>query len=293
MQRFVYWLFIVIALPLSRLPLSFLYIFSAPIRFFLQQILSYRRKVILQNLTNSFPGKDKPELDEIINQYYSFLADLIIENIKLLSAGEKEIRQMVKLKNPEILNDLFQQGKSIALVVGHFGNWELGSLILPLDARHKVNVIFKKQRNIYFNNLFNRTRSRTGAMMVEMNQVARVMLAQKPHPEITVFLTDQNPMNQQAAYVTVFLNQKTYVFPGPEKMARKTDQPVVYGAMKKIARGKYEAEFALVTDNPEEEIDGAITQKHTQLLEQSIREQPSNWLWSHRRWRVRGGTKPP
>jgi lauroyl/myristoyl acyltransferase len=30
---------------------------------------------------------------------------------------------------------------------------------------------------------------------------------------------------------------------------------------------------------------GEITEGHTRQLEKNIREQPFNWLWSHRRWK--------
>lgn len=55
--------------------------------------------------------------------------------------------------------------------------------------------------------------------------------------------------------------------------------------MHRIRRGYYEITILPVTENPVEETDYVITRKHLSLLENDIRQQPANWLWSHRRWK--------
>jgi len=40
-----------------------------------------------------------------------------------------------------------------------------------------------------------------------------------------------------------------------------------------------------VTDNPKDLADNQLTQMYASLLEKSIKEQPENWIWSHKRWK--------
>ena len=238
MHFLTYCLFILFAYPLSWLPLNLLYALCGPLKFFLQSVFSYRKKVVITNLQNAFPEKTKGQIDQLASDFYRFLAELVIENIKFFSISQSEIHRMVTLKNPEVLHNFLAENKQIILVVGHFGNWELGSLILPMELNVPVKVIFKQQRNHWIGKLLNRVRSSTGSKMLEMNQVPREMLADKHRPNITVFLADQNPLNQWAAYTSELFGQKVYVYPGPEKMARKTGAVVVYGAMKRVDRGQ-------------------------------------------------------
>ena len=72
---------------------------------------------------------------------------------------------------------------------------------------------------------------------------------------------------------------------GAEMMAHQLNYAVVFYALRKIKRGKYELELFLITDNPSERSWGEITEAHTHLLEQEINNEPAPWLWSHKRWK--------
>ena len=72
---------------------------------------------------------------------------------------------------------------------------------------------------------------------------------------------------------------------GTEKYAREYDYPVVFGWVKKLRRGYYEITFELIADKPAESPHGAISEKHTRMLEEEILSQPQYWLWTHRRWK--------
>ena len=72
---------------LSLLPLGILYLLSDFIYLILYRILSYRKMVVRINLQNSFPFKTKEELLQIEKDYFHYLADLMVETIKMLSAS--------------------------------------------------------------------------------------------------------------------------------------------------------------------------------------------------------------
>ena len=62
---------------LSLLPLRFLYIFSDVLYYPLYYCIRYRRKVVRQNLTGSFPDKNEKELIRIENQVVFYLEKTI------------------------------------------------------------------------------------------------------------------------------------------------------------------------------------------------------------------------
>lgn len=78
---------------LSLLPLRFLYIFSDVLYYPLYYCIRYRRKVVRQNLTGSFPDKNEKELIRIEKQYYHFFCDYMIETIKLFSISKKQLKR--------------------------------------------------------------------------------------------------------------------------------------------------------------------------------------------------------
>jgi KDO2-lipid IV(A) lauroyltransferase len=101
---------------------------------------------------------------------------------------------------------------------------------------------------------------------------------------MTWMAADQSPSKEAAVWLQ-FLNQDTPFFAGYEKIAKKTNQPVIFVDVQKVGRGFYEVEFILISKNPEETEDNFIVQKYAQLVENQIVRQPSYWLWSHKRWK--------
>ena len=60
---------------------------------------------------------------------------------------------------------------------------------------------------------------------------------------------------------------------------------MLFDNINKIKFGYYEVSFELITQIPEGQLDGEITNLHTRKLEEKIKERPELWLWSHRRWK--------
>ena len=65
---------------------------------------------------------------------------------------------------------------------------------------------------------------------------------------------------------------------------------VVYACVKRKKRGFYRIDLELLCENPKDTREGEITEMHTRRLERDILENPSLWLWSHRRWKH---SRPP
>src|SRR5690606_37802746 len=117
-------LFHIFVYPLSRLPLSVIYLVGDIFFFVLLTIFPSRKKVVLQNLTRSFPHYSTKEIIKLKNDFYRHFADLFAESIKNMSMSEKELLQTVVVENPEVMTALFAKSKSVILAGGHFNNWE-------------------------------------------------------------------------------------------------------------------------------------------------------------------------
>jgi KDO2-lipid IV(A) lauroyltransferase len=70
---------------MTLLPLKILYIFSDILFLLLYYYPSYRRKVVDENLRNSFPEKSAKEIALIGKKFYRHLADIFIETLNLLT----------------------------------------------------------------------------------------------------------------------------------------------------------------------------------------------------------------
>ena len=270
---------------LSLLPFWILYLFSDILYFLLFHIIKYRRKVVELNLKNSFPEKTVADRLDIEKKFYKHLSDLILESIKTLSISPKSMKKRFVFSNLNELTKYFEQGKSVIAVSGHYGNWEWGPLATAYELKEKVLVVYKPLSDKRFDNLINKMRSRFGAILVPMKHTLRKIIEYNTQPHVLVLVGDQTPPREESQYFINFLNQPTAIFLGVEKIAVRTNKPVIYFSINKTKRGYYECLIKPLVEIPDQTKEYEITNIHTQVLENIIRKNPEYWLWSHKRWK--------
>ncbi len=278
-------LYYLVIIPISILPFSVLYGISDFLYVLFYYVIDYRKKIIVQNINNSFPEKSEKERIEICKKFYKHFCDLIVESLKAFTISEKEVLKRVVCKNPEAVNKYFEQGRSVIIAGGHYNNWEIFAVAVDAIIKHKTVGIYTPLSNKYFDEKMRTTRSKYGLLMISTKKVKRYLDENINIPTALIFGFDQSPSNPKSAYWMTFLNQDTGVQFGTEKFAKEYNIPVVYGRINKEKRGYYSFEFYDVTDTPKETAHGQITETINRHLEKDIRALPQYWLWSHRRWK--------
>ncbi|PST82953.1 lauroyl acyltransferase [Pedobacter yulinensis] len=285
MNRGLAYLAISLLYLLSLLPLPVLYFFARLAYYLLYYLISYRKKTVRSNLKRAFPEKPQAEIIRIERRFYSFLADLVFEIIKMPSLSKAELQRRVSFSNTEGLKVLLDSGRSALACTGHYGNWEWATLAMGTEIRQKLLAIYKPLSQPEFDNFFLKIRSRFGNVLVPMRQTLRALAAYRQEPTLFAFAGDQSPVREEARYWVPFLHQPTAALPGIEKIARQTDRPVFYFTIRRPRRGFYEVHCEPICLEPKQTLDMELTRMHFACLEQCINEHPEFWLWSHNRWK--------
>ena len=278
-------LYYLVIIPLSLLPFPVLYAISDFLFVIFYYVSGYRKKVVLQNIRNSFPEKSGKEHYAICKKFYMHFSDLVVESIKTFTISEKQVLKRFFVLNPEIIDKYFEQKRSVFIAGGHFNNWELLAVGIDKWVKHKTVGIYTPLSNKYFDGKMQLTRSKYGLKMISTRSVKRFLDSNPNELTATIFAIDQSPSNPNSAYWMTFLNQETAVLYGVEKYAKEYNYPVVYGIINKVKRGHYNLELVDVTATPRETPYGEIIEKTQHLLEIDIRKNPEYWLWTHKRWK--------
>jgi KDO2-lipid IV(A) lauroyltransferase len=272
---------------LSLLPLPLLFFFARLLYYLLYYVIGYRKKVVRQNLTHSFPEKSLTEIKVIEKKFFWYLAELIFEIIKMSSISKAETLKRVKFTGLEQLEAHFAAGESVLACTGHYGNWELGTLALGLSISAKTMVIFKPISNKIFETWFDCMRTKYGNVFIAMRQTLRGMATYKNEPTLLCFASDQSPTREETKYFVDFLHQQTAALLGVEKIAKSTKRPIYYFKVSVVKKGYYHVEVLPMCLDPANMDEFAITNLHFKFLEKIIKEQPQYWLWSHKRWKFK------
>jgi len=270
---------------LSKCSWSTLYKISDVASFLLFRVAGYRRKVIDTNLKNSFPDKTPAELAEIRKRFYVHFTDLIVETVKLSNCPREEVIERFAI-DEQLEASLRNIDKGAVIVLGHRGNWELANLFISAKNILEPIVVYKPLSDQNFEAWFKKIRTRFGSSMVPMKEVYAELEKPRNHPYAVFLVNDQSP-NPTRCFWTRFLNQDTGVFRGAEVIARKHGMKMIFADIRKVEgkRGYYKAEMIEYTDRPNDFPQNAMLEAQIRFLEQCIRDQPYNWLWSHKRWK--------
>lgn len=272
----------------ALLPFKVLYILSDILYFWAYKVIGYRLKVVRENLQSSFPDKSKEELKIIEKEFYHNFCDYFVETIKLLHVSNEEIQRRFVFKNMDIVHNLMKEGNSGIMFLGHYGNWEwVPSINLLFNDGSLLAQIYRPLKNKVFDKIFLKIRSRFGSLGIPKNNTLRAILNFKNEGQkmLVGFMSDQTPSPGNIHYWTEFLNHETGVYTGVERIAKKTGFFVTYLDIVKEGRGKYTAYVKLITDNPKNEPEFAITEKYIREMEATILRNPAYWLWTHKRWK--------
>jgi len=280
--KIAYYLFV---FPLSHLPMWCLYRFSDFFFLILVSVFPYRKNVIEGNLMRSFPEKTAEEIKKLRNAFYRHFADILVEGIKNLSISKAELLKRFKVKNPELMEGLYAQHKSVILVSGHYNNWEWLITAQNCLFQHQAMGIGMPMTSKFWDKKVNEQRSRLGMKVVHAKNFKEELKKISNEPVAILSLGDQSPGDARKSYWMEFLHQPTAVLFGTEQMAHSNDFAVVFFVNRKVKRGYYEMHLTLITDKPSNCEWGEITEKHTHLLENEIMVQPAFWVWSHKRWK--------
>lgn len=277
---------------LSRLPLPILYGISDVLSFLLLHVIRYRRAVVLENLMLSFPEKSSTEIKQIAKGFYKNLGDLIVETIKQPSLPPEFFLTHIKFPNIELIQDRILAGHTIIGMSSHQANWEWIPAALVLN-KMPVDGIYKPLTSPFFEKLMLHIRSHLGPVPTPMNALPRQMVIRKNIPRIIGLISDQVPDVPEQAYWTDFLHRDSPFYPGSERLARSRKMAVFFFDIVRVRRSYYEVTFRLIAEPPYDNLPlGAIMEGYRDVLETSIRNNPSDWLWSHKRWKHWRGKYP-
>lgn len=268
-------------------PLWALYPLSDLVSFILHKVVKYRVPVVQKNLAMAFPDKSKAELKQIEDEFYGHLCDIFIETAKLSNMSEREINRRIKIEGVEHINSALAQGRSVVLLMGHFGNWEwvtaLARRISPIAIMAEIYHILSDKD---FNRLMIELRSRFGTENIPMQKTVRRLLEinKQGRQFVCGFISDQRPFTPELKYWTNFLGIDTAYVNGGEVIGKKLGTEFLYVECSPVRRGHYVINVSPLKPLEDSE-ENPYTRAYLARLEQSIRRNPSYWLWSHNRWK--------
>lgn len=187
-------------------------------------------------------------------------------------------------ENPEVTDRLYAQGQGIVFFCGHQSNWEL--LFLDGTLRMKGIAIGKSIKNKRLYQWIVSIREQNGGKIVAPSNAIREGLRALKKGAFVGIVGDQGMPD--SGYSSSFLGRNAWTSTAPALLAYRTNSPIVFAATRRV-RGRYRIRYSEpiwpnLSKSIEEEIP-RLMGSALALLEESVKQNPGEWLWQHNRWK--------
>lgn len=259
-----------------------------PLFSFILRLLRYRKTVVIENLTKSFPEKSAQEIRDIARRFYDTLAEVIVTTVSLAAATPERDSNAIIWRDGEAHIER-NRGRDWIAMAAHYGSWEFYPLWSWCDPNCQFMSVYHTLKSEVFEHFYRRMRSRLSPniSIVPMKDTLRHYLRHRTSERTTVIglISDQSPLLLADSKWLDFLNQKTLFIEGGERIALKFGLPVYFVDAERVRYGEYRVSMVELYDGKEQVEEGVITQRYAEALERLIRRNPELWMWSHKRWK--------
>lgn len=276
---------LLLSLPLAVLPVGF--------GEFLGLLLYYawrgKRAIAIDNLRRcveigTVNLASSPE--EAIRENFLNLGRSFMEIVKIYHGVGRGILRKVTIKGIENFEKAKARGKGVIFVTGHCGNWELMAVAFSFRMA-PLAVVARPLNNPYLNRIIERARSRYGNTSIYKKGALKTVLSALRKGGYVGVLMDQAVFPEEG-YVMGFLGMDAWTSKMPALIARKTGAPVLPAFIRRTDEGHeitVRPEVSLSSCTSQDEAVKEDTERFSSFIEEYIRENPSQWLWMHRRWK--------
>jgi KDO2-lipid IV(A) lauroyltransferase len=285
-----YWLVLIVARALGAMPRRLARLVAGVLAFLVYWAFGRLRRVGVRNLELALPEVSKTERTRILRGVYRSLGWQLVEFCRMAGYTPENTRNWIRTEGLEHYLAAKARGKGVLIVTGHLGAWELSSFYHSLMG-YPMGMVIRRLDNRRLDDYVNAIRCLHGNRVLHKDDFARGLLTAMHAGETVGILMDTNMRPPQGVFVE-FFGRLACTASGLARVALKTGAAVLPGFMVwKASEQKYVLRFGEelnFTHTGNAEADTlASTQMCAAATEEWIRRYPDQWLWIHRRWKMR------
>ena len=249
------------------------------------------RERSMANLRACFPEKRESELRKLTRDSFRLLPMLGVEvmltprYVKL----ERLAQHFVLGDLGDALRLLVEREQGAVLVTGHYGNWEVLGYMLAVMGFETTSVA-RPLDNKYINAFVLGVREKKGQRIIDKKGAMREAPAVLDKHGAIGFIADQDA-GPKGMFVD-FFGRPASTYKSIGLLAMRYEVPVIVGFARRLGydfRFQLDVQDIIWPRDWENQRDPLryITARYTKAIEQSVRGEPGQYLWLHRRWKSR------
>lgn len=246
------------------------------------------RAAALDNLRLAFGTElNEPAIQSIGSEHFKRLGENYASAIKTASMSDAELRPHLEFINyPETL----PPSKGISVyAVGHFGNFEIIARMQAWAENRRLVTTYRALRSKVLDDLLQELRRKSGILYFERTRDAASLRSTLHRGDILFGILSDQHAGKRGLWIP-FFGRHCSTTAAPAIYALRFRAKLFVGTCYRTRLAHWRLEFSgpIATHRPDgraRSVEEIMTEVN-QLLEQSVRRDPANWFWVHRRWKA-------
>jgi len=261
------------------------------IAFFAYIFDARHRGRVKKHLLFAGAAKDKREAASLARRNFAQLARIPVESLKITPRlDESNVRDFITVSGSGKARELFfNPGKSsqAIIVTAHYGNWELAGVGYSLLSGMPMTTVMRPFDNPKLGARVGKTRVGHDHETCPREGALKSLYQALKKGRSICIISDQHASRDEGVE-TMFMGHLCRTHASPAILHLRTGVPILVSVSKRVGDRKFEFVCAdpiemKPTGDKEGDIE-RLAQKYTDALERLIMEDPTQWLWAHRRW---------
>ena len=241
------------------------------------------KKIILENLNNAKINEKNFDIKNLINDMWGSYGRILCEYPFISSLSDTNNNKYLKVNGKEVLERLKKENKKAVFISGHFNNFELMAMQISKQGID-LAAIYRPLNNIFLNKKMENIRKK----FICKNQIKKGIAGTR---EIIKFIKNGYSIalmiDQRVSegIESNFFNKKAFTTTIPAQLHLKYGLEIVPVYIERKNKHYFTVYFyePLSFDNNKDQI--YITNKLNNVLENLVLRNPSQWIWTHDRWK--------
>lgn len=242
-----------------------------------------KKKLIKNNILKALPNIDEKKINLIQKNMWNSYGRILSEYVFLKELKSDNFKKNIIVEGQEVLDKIRDSKKPVIFVSGHFSNYELMTLQI-VKTNIPLSAVYRPLNNFFMRMVQDKIRNKYISENYIPKGVAgtRKLLKYFRKGSSIAIMIDQRVSQGEKIK---FFNHDAYTTTIPAQFSKKYKCEIVPIYIERLGGTK----FKIIINKPmkfkNEDSIKKITTDLNLWLESMILKNPSQWIWTHNRWK--------
>ena len=249
-----------------------------------------RRRIAETNLNLCFPELTDRQRQQLLAAHFASLGIALVEFALSWWGSDEKLEPLSEIHGLEHLQSALQEGSGVILLSAHFTTLEIGGRLL---SRHTpFHVLYRENKNPVIERVMGKARTRLYEKAIPRGDMKGLLKSLKENRAVW-FAPDQDHGIRNSVFAP-FFGIPAATLTTTSRIAAISGARVIPFFQRRLpdSRGYVLELLPALEDFPGDDAAGD-TARIMQLIEAQVRQQPEQYLWTHRRFKTRPAREAP